>query len=830
MPLLLRSGIRYYLRHKWQGALALVGVALGVAIVLAVDLASSSANTAFEESAQQIKGHATHRIIGTSGTVDEAIYVSLATAETPAKIAPVISHWVEFEAAPGAMPTSLQLLGLDPFAEAPFRGSVTSSSTISNFANEWFTQPGATLFPRTLAARLSLSMRDTITIRHKGRLATLHIIGFHDLPSDFLLTDIATAQEVSGLFGLLSHIDIISTEENLSKIRPLLPESVRLVNAQRNIDGLSQLSGAFQLNLTALSLLALLVGMFLIFNAISFSFIQRRVLIGRLRAIGVTESELFRVLLMETLIIGALGCFLGILLGLWLGNNLTQLVAGTVNELYYRVSVENMSVQWFPLTKALLLGLIGTLVAAIIPAHQAAKAPPISALSRAYLEQKTISYLPRISILGGGLLVAGWVMAQVESSSLIGGFIGIFMLVIGAALLTPLLFHLSYLLLRNAPIPILGRMAVRDMNRQLSRLSIAGAALMVALSAGIGIGIMVDSMRVAVNDWLGNLLNADLYVAHTHLDEGALLAPELVRQLTTLPSAKGHSYYRHRPLRFSGRSITLVAAKLAEQSRAGFSLITPNPEMIWRRYDQGEIIVSEPLAYRLSLHTGSQLTLPTEKGLQPFTVAAIFRDYANEHGRIFINHGHYKKHWNDDRIGSVALFGQQGSPDKLIQQIKVNLSNADLSITQGERILEESQAIFDRTFRITEVLHLLALSIAFIGVLSALMALQLERAKEYAVLRSLGFTPRQMAKLISLGSLALGIVASIASIPTGLLMAWVLVNTIQLRAFGWTLPFEVNPSLLIQSLCVGILAALLAAAYPAWCTARSNPATKLREE
>ncbi len=831
MPLLLRSSLRYYLQHRWQGLLAVIGVALGVAIVLAVDLAGSSANTAFIRSAEQIKGATTHRVIGASGHIDERVYTALATVSPALSIAPVITHWVELENHKQDGDLALQIFGIDPFAEGPFRASLENERVPKGLSKSWFTQPGAVLISNELAQRLSIAKGDPLIVRQQGKPTTLWVIGFHKLPSNLLLMDIATAQEATGMLGLLTHIDIITDAIGLHSLKHLLPPSVRLVNAQQEIDGIAQLSSAFQLNLTALSLLALLVGMFLIFNAISFSFVQRRILIGRLRAIGVTEHELFKWLLVESLILGLLGCLLGTALGVWLGSNLTQLAAGTINELYYRVSVEGMTLQRASLIKALLLGMGGSILAALIPAHQAAKAPPISALSRAYFEQKTQDHLPRISLAGTILLILGLAIAQLEPAGLIGGFVGIFLLVLGTALLTPTLFHLSYRLLSHAPIPLLARMAVRDMNRHLSRLSIAGAALMVALAAGMSIGIMVDSMRGAVNSWLSDLLNADIYVTHPLHDEGALLSATTIQRLTRLPSVTDYSLYRHRALTINNRAITLVAARLAERSRTGFSLLTPNPKAVWQGYNRGEILISEPLAYRLSLAAGDQLTLPTQLGSQPFKVAGIFRDYASEHGRLFINLQHYQQAWQDRGIGDLSLLSEAKNLDRLIQQIETQRSNSNaFKITRGQSILDESQAIFDRTFRITEVLHLLALSIAFVGVLSALMALQLERAKEYAVLRALGFTRKQIGGLISLGSLSLGFIASIASIPTGLLMAWLLVNTIQVRAFGWTLPFEVSGAGLLQSFGIGVLAAGLAALYPAWRSSHAEPADGLREE
>jgi putative ABC transport system permease protein len=151
-------------------------------------------------------------------------------------------------------------------------------------------------------------------------------------------------------------------------------------------------------------------------------------------------------------------------------------------------------------------------------------------------------------------------------------------------------------------------------------------------------------------------------------------------------------------------------------------------------------------------------------------------------------------------------------------------------MTSAAAILDESMAVFDRTFRVTEVLRVVSLVVAFIGVLSALMALQLERGKEYAVLRALGLTRGQIAGLISGESMLMGLLAACVAIPTGVLMGWVLIQSVQRRAFGWTMPFDVEPGLLMQTLLVGLLAAGLAALYPAWRAMHRDPAPQLRED
>jgi putative ABC transport system permease protein len=222
--------------------------------------------------------------------------------------------------------------------------------------------------------------------------------------------------------------------------------------------------------------------------------------------------------------------------------------------------------------------------------------------------------------------------------------------------------------------------------------------------------------------------------------------------------------------------------------------------------------------------------LPTPAGPQAVQVAAVFRDYASEHGRLFMDEAMYRNDWPDQQVHSLALFARDGDVESMRRAVSELAARTALVLTPASAILEESLAVFDRTFRVTEVLRLVSLLVAFIGILSALMALQLERAREYAVLRALGMARGQIAGLIGGESLLMGLLAGCVAVPAGLLMAWVLIQSVQRRAFGWTMPFSVDIGLLTQTLLVGLLAAGLAAIYPAWRSAHRDPAPQLRED
>jgi putative ABC transport system permease protein len=829
--LLLLAGLRYLLRHRWQGLLALTGIALGVAVVLAVDLANRGARAAFELSAAQLQGTATHRLIAADGTLPETLYAGLRRQPGHPPMAPVVTDWVRVTGQAGRY----RLVGLDLFAEGPFRGRIAAVARRRDLIGDWFTRADALVLGAGAARQLGVAAGDALQIAYRDRLTALRILTIDPADAagndDLLVVDIATAQSVLGLSGRLSYVDLILDDATRHWLQERLPEGVQLVTVTEAAAGVTRLSAAFELNLTAMSLLALLVGMFLIFNAMSFSIVQRRTLLGRLRAVGVTPRELFRLILAEAMILGVVGTAAGLALGVWLGQGLTRLVAATVSELYYQVSVAALHPDPLAFLKAGGLGLAATLVASLLPARQAAWTPPLTTLSRAALERATLSRLPWLAVLGLAALGSGLIVALVVPGGVVIGFSGLFLLVLGAALITsPLLHGLHRLFVARTPAGIPG-MGVRNLDRHLSRLGIAIAALMVALSAGVGVGVMVDSMRGAVATWLNDLLRADLYVAAAGFRDGEVLPAAMVSEVATLPGVAAVSRYRQRILRLPERQLTLIGAHLASPSRRGFELLAGGDDSVWEAFDHGGLLISEPLAYHLGLARGDHLPLPTPAGSRDFTIAGVFRDYASEHGRIFLEEGVYRRCWSDPAVNTLALFAVGGDAAGLRRAVsEAYAGRYELVLTPARAILAESLAVFDRTFRITRVLRVLLLCVAFIGVLSALMALQLERSKEYAVLRALGLTRAQIAGLITGESLVIGLFAACIAIPTGLLMAWVLIESVQRRAFGWTMPFAMDTGLLAQTVLIGLLAAAAAAIYPAWRSSRRDPAPLLRED
>jgi len=804
---------------------------MGVALVLAVDIANSAAKASFKHSAEQIRGTATHRIVSDLDRVSEATYINLFKTPGSPPIAPVIAKKVRVE----GYAERFQLIGIDMLAEANFRRSLVGNLSDGPGLDQWLVDPEAVMISRSAAKYLDVKVDDYFNVSYQGKDYKLKVKGISELDTDssrsLLVVDIATAQRIVKWQNFISYIDVIVHENATTDFKDQLPDGVSLVDIGEQTQSILGLSAAFELNLTAMSLLGMLVGIFLIYNAISFSIVQRRNLLGRLRSLGVTAAQIYWVILLEALMLGFAGTIIGLLLGALLGQQLTAIVAATISDLYYNINAEAISLQPLTLLKAGLVGILATLIAAWIPAIQASRTKPLTTLSRAAFENIIQKRLLFFAMTGVVIVTAGFLITFILPGDVIMGFIGLFVIIIGSVLMIPIILSRLSRILSLFSVNLIWQMAVKDLDRHISRLATATAALMLALSTSIGIAIMVDSMRTTVEDWLADLLTGDLYIAPQSFEDNAYLSRGTIDEMIKLDAVDDYSLYRNFKIQIENRKRNLIAAKLSDQSRKGFNFIQGKMEQVWADFDNGAVIISEPLAYRLKLNTGDKIRLMTLKGEKPFPVAGVFRDFASEHGRLFIHLDEFQRHWQDQRINTMALFSSSLSSEQLEKQLYDNIQTPDkIIMTRSREVIQESMLIFDRTFRITEVLRLLSIFVAFIGIFSALMAILLERKKEFAILRALGLTQKQISQLILIESVMLGLIAALFAVPVGMVMAWVLTDVIQYRAFGWSMPFQLTLDPVMVALLLGALAASIAAIYPAWLASRRHPAPFLRED
>ena len=624
----------------------------------------------------------------------------------------------------------------------------------------------------------------------------------------------------------------------LKRIRERLPVGATIVGADSRTRTLQQMTLAFQTNLTGLSLLALVVGMFLIYNTITFSVIQRRNYIGILRALGVSRREVFTMVLREALIITCLGTVIGLMLGYVLGQGFLHLVTRTINDLYFLMSVSDLTVSWWSMVKSVILGVGVTLIAAVVPAVEATRTAPAAVMQRSVLETYKRRILIPVTVTGIVIVGLGIGLLSIPSVNLVLSYTGMFTLIAGFVLLVPLAVIILIRLVQpslGSLAGILGKLAARDLLASLSRTTVAVAALAVAIAVTIGVGIMIVSFRSAVENWLDQYLRADVYITvpgANHTSTTPAINPALIDHLSSMQGVASISTGRRIDIMVAGNMTEIHVIDMNADNFRAYRFTSGDADSIWPLFRKGGVIISEPYAFHHHLSTGDSVTLRTDRGQQSFPVAGIFYDYGSDQGLVTMYRPVYDRYWNDRRVTTLGLYVNQGvNVAALIDTINQAATNVQSILVRSNKTLRAaSLQIFDRTFAITTVLRLLAIVVAFIGILSALMALQLEKAYEYAVLRANGLTPRQVWGMTTLQTGVMGFCAGILALPLGIILALVLIYVINQRSFGWSMQLSLEPALILQAVLLAVIAALLAGLYPAYRMARVIPIHALRME
>lgn len=847
-----RLSVRRLRRRPFQYILFVLGVAIGVAMTVSIDLANGSARRAFSLSADAVTGKATHRVIGGPTGLDEDVYRRIRVEAGYSPAAPIVEGYVGASAL-GGQP--FRLVGVDAFAEPPFRSYFAPDGAGSAIEVDaliaLLTQPNSIVLARETAEAAGVGLGDVVALDANGRAVSARVAGLLQ-PSDsvsrralegILFTDIASAQEILDMTGRLSHIDLIAADDAaLAPVAAVLPPGATLQTAAARGNAIQQMTAAFELNLSALSLLALVVGMFLIYNTVTFSVVQRRPLFGILRCLGVTGGQLFALILGETIILSLAGSLLGLGLGVLLGRGAIGLITQTINDFWFTVNVRDVTIPVSSLARGLIIGVGASVVAAVVPALEAARTAPQSTLRRSTLESRIRRLLPWLVVAWAALTAAGIALLRLEGG-LVTAFGGLFAVLIAAALLAPPVTAVFMRLV--APLGgriagAIGRLAPRDIVRSLSRTSVAIAALMTAVSVIVGVSIMVGSFRGTVVQWLDQTLQADIYVSPPGVTANRVsgaLDSETVAALRAWPgvarAVTSHTVQMELPQ--LGRLVQLVAVD-GDISRGNrpYAWVRDDLDDPWAALDAGEgIVISEALVLKEDLPLPPPpITLPAAGGPREFPVLAVFYDYSSDQGTIFIDNDLYYELWQDDSVSAVGLLAEPGRPvDDLLAEIQAAYAGRpDLLIQSNEALRRGSLEIFDRTFAITSALRLLAVIVAFIGVLSALMSLQLERGRELGTLRATGMTRPQLWSLTLLETGLMGAVAGFLAMPVGYAMAWILVYVINVRSFGWTLQMDLRPEYFLQAPAVAIAAALLAGIYPSIRVGNMEIASALREE
>lgn len=862
--------LRHLYLESGRTLLTVLGVALGVAVYLAIRLANHSAMASFAATVDAVAGKANLQVAGDSSGFDERLYPKIRALPGVIAAAPVVQAYALTAGLGDVSPRALVkgeedphldtvlVLGIDPFAEAPFgRFEPAENARLREAAFAFLSDPRAAAVTRKgwesltrgRPAELGAPLHLVVSGRSE-RLHLRHILESQELQQamggQVLIVDIATAQEIFRRYGRLDRIDLIvephRREAVAAAIRALAPPNVRVTQPQGRTRQVENMVSAFELNLTALSFIALFVSMFLIFNAVSMAVLRRRREIGILRSLGVTRAGIRLMFLFEGLFVGAVGGLAGLALGTLLARAALGAVAGTLSTLYLVVNAREVVPDPGLYVTAFAVGIGMSLLSALAPAIEASATDPAVTTRQGILIEAQRIPIGRLSAAGLGILVlaaavALWTVAERRPA---GGFVSAFLLLAGFSLLAPG-FTLLCERLASPPLRAMagieGMLGARYLRESLARSSVAIAALMVSVGMLVGLTIMVGSFRRTVSVWVEQTLRGDLYVEPVgrQVSGSATRLPDpVVQAARRLPAAAAVDTYRAVEIAYNGRIAYCMGIDFDVQAKHGRLQFANGPaaEILTRARREDGVVVTESFSYRHRVRPGDTVTLETPAGRARLRVEGVFYDYSTDAGAVLMDYRLYRRLWNDSRTESLAIYLHPGmDPDAARREfIRRVGSRYLLYVTPNQALRRRVLVVFDQTFRITYALQAIAIVVAVLGVVSNLTALIVQRGREIGVLRAVGALRRQVHRMVLVESGLLGLIGALLGCGCGLLLSLLLTYVINKQFFGWSIRLTVDPWLFVQATALMVATALLAGVAPARMAAGRLAAEAMRVE
>lgn len=801
--------LSHWRRHPLQLACLLLGLWLATALWAGVQALNEQARDSYDRAAQLFGAHSAPVLVSADGRpFDQALYVHLRRLGWT--VSPVLQGPIIL-AGRADTTSSLQLLGIDPLT-LPRDNALAGQRDTGDIAS-FMSAPGRTWIAPDTAAELGVVSGQRLNTAQGARLPPLAVRDA--LPPGLVITDIGYAQPLLGLPGQLTQLLVADVDD-----MPALPDGIGLRWTQREEGDLQRLTDSFHMNLTALGLLAFLVGLFIVQAAAGLAMQQRRQLIQTLRACGASVAELGLAMVVElvslALIAGALGMVSGFLLAWVLIGDL----AASVEGLYGAAVSVRLDLSWSWWLSGLGMSLAGTLLAGgghALAGLAGSLVPSRHAPGWQQAQRRTVR---RLSLCAALLLSAALVLAFVVEG-LIAGFALLGCVLLGATLMLPLLLAGLIRIGRASSRGPLSQWFWADSRQQLSGLSLALMALLLALAANIGVGGMTEGFRLTFNDWLDRRLAADVYVRPASGEQAQAMLRWLRSQPSVsdvIPSWQTRSRVGQWPTEVSG----VVDHPLYRQT---WPLIDAQNDA-WDRLHAGiGVLVSEQLANRAKLKPGDEIELDTPGGSWSLNVVGSYPDYGNPRGQVLVGAAAFQSRWPAVPIRSLGILAEAdpaGLADAISARFEVD------RVADQASLKRYSSSVFEQTFAATAALNGLTLGVAAMALFTSLLGLADNRLAQLAPIWAMGLRRGQLS-LLTLAQLAmLATFTCLLAIPLGLVLSWCLVAVVNVQAFGWRLPWHWFPAQWWQLMVLALLAVLLAAAVPTARLMRAAPDALLR--
>ena len=803
--------LSHWRRHPMQLATLLIGLISATALWSGVQALNQQARTSYDRAAALFGGTRTAMLVGqNSATFPQQLFIDLRRAGWP--VSPVLEGRIQIDG------RSFRLLGIEPVTLPAEVGDAPAVG--KDDLRSFMTPPGEMLVARETLSDLRLAEGTRPQAHGGAMLPPLRMQP--QLAPGVLVVDIGIAQSLLKMPDQLSRLLIGKATGKRASLESISGDRLRLVEPSAETD-LERLTDSFHLNLTAFGLLSFFVGLFIVNSAIGLAFEQRLPTLRTLRACGVSARMLNAVLVVELVSLALVAGLIGLVCGYFIAAALLPDVAASLRGLYGAQIPGQLTLkpQWW--IAGIAISILGALAAAAASLTRALRMPLLATAQPYAWQQAQRRWLTYQSILALAVFAAALGFLWF-GDSLISGFALLAALMLGAALILPMFLELVLSFgQRHARQPI-SVWFWADSRQQLSGLSLALMALLLALAVNVGVSTMVESFSRTFLVWLDGRLAADVYISAANDAQ----ATEIRTWLRERPEVEAILPGGRADTQLGGAPIEVLGLPDHATYRDNWPLLQ-SAEKPWNKLRPGDTaLVSEQLARRLKLSVGDHIEIPAPGGNWPLRVVGIYADYGNPKGQIAVNFAALTRRFPEVPLTRMGLRVAQPEIPALISALQEKFGLDDRSVADQATMKAESTRIFNRTFAVTAALNAFTLGVAGVALLTSLLTLANSRLPQLAPLWAIGITRRRLAVIELLKTMSVALITTMLALPLGLLVAWCLLAIVNVKAFGWRLPFHVFPMQLLWLVGVAMAAALAAAALPVIRLARMQPASLIR--
>jgi putative ABC transport system permease protein len=849
---LLRHVSLKHVRHqKVRTVMAVFGIALGVASMTSIDVVNSSVVRSMEDSINRITGRAVLQITGAESGFPESMLERVQKVAGVEYAVPVIE--TNASLATGSE-RSFVVLGVDVLQDSNIRDySVTDESSDIPDPLLFLAKPDSILLTREMAMREGIAIDQKIQVQTVQGLRTFTVRGLLEpdgpakaLGGDIAIMDIYAAQLAFCKEARIDRIDVSmirgeTLDSMKGRIQAALPAGYNIDTPAGRSRQIENLMSRFRKSMDLISFMALFVGMYLIYNTVSISVVQRRKEIGILRALGTTRGQVIRLFLAETAAISLLASLLGVALGLILAKLSINAVAQTVSSMYGRSSATDLVLSLFSVIRNICIGMVASLVAAAFPARSSAHVAPVSAIrSVAYTissgaMHRTQELFSAFFVGLAGIIIAAYKIVGIASpfrnSSVTT--LAMFSLILGVSLAAPLFlswFIRAYRALAAPRLGAGGRLAGLNLEKNLTRNSVAVAAVFFSISLSVGSSSMMNSARKGVMDYVDSVDHSDIIITSGHplATAGAPTIPmplTMRKELESMPGVRSVDPFRKLYLNISGKRVLLEMIDVVTWPKNNTcTIIEGAMKDISLSRGKDDITINENIATRMGLKCGDALVLPTPAGPKPFKVAAVIVSYASDSGVIFMDMPTYERYWNDHVADMYSVYAEPGHDIASVRSaIQERYRGArKMFVLPALEFRQEIKKMLDRSVVMNDAVNVLTLLIAGFGIIVTLLASVLERTREIGILRSIGMKRSQVSGVVLIESALIGAAGGLLGICAGVITGWINLEGFFRIDFGASMAYHIHYPSIGSALLLAIALSILAGLYPARRAAKTN--------